>query len=47
MDTDIIAGVETGMETILVLSGVTRRQDVANYPYQPTHILRSVAEIEP
>jgi NagD protein len=47
MDTDIIAGVESGMETILVLSGVTRREDVARYPYQPTHILSSVAEIEP
>lgn len=47
MDTDIIAGVETGLETILVLSGVTRREDVASYPYQPTQIMRSVAEIEP
>jgi len=47
MDTDIVAGVESGMETILVLSGVTRRQDVARYPYQPTRIVESVAEIEP
>jgi len=47
METDIIAGVESGMETILVLSGVTRREDVARYPYQPTHIVGSVAEIEP
>jgi len=47
MDTDIVAGVESGMETILVLSGVTRREDVARYPYQPTRILESVAEIEP
>jgi NagD protein len=47
MDTDIVAGVESGMETILVLSGVTRREDVARYPYQPTHIMESVAEIEP
>jgi NagD protein len=47
MDTDIIAGVEAGMETILVLSGVTRRQDVARYPYQPTHIIDSVADIQP
>jgi len=35
------------METILVLSGVTRRDDVARFPYQPTHIVASVAEIEP
>ena len=47
MDTDVIAGVESGMETILVLSGVTRREDVDRYPYQPSRILGSVAEIEP
>jgi len=47
MDTDIVTGVESGMETILVLSGVTRREDVARYPYQPTRIVGSVAEIEP
>jgi NagD protein len=47
MDTDIIAGVESGMETILVLTGVTRREDVSRYPYQPTYILESVADIEP
>jgi NagD protein len=47
METDIIAGVESGMETILVLTGVTRREDVARYPYQPTRILESVADIEP
>ncbi len=47
MDTDIIAGVQTGMETILVLSGVTRRGDVDRYPYRPTRILDSVADIEP
>ena len=47
MDTDIIAGVESGMETILVLSGVTARDAVRRYPYQPTRIVASVAEIEP
>jgi len=47
MDTDIIAGVESGMDTILVLSGITCREEVGRYPYQPTHILASVAEIEP
>jgi NagD protein len=47
METDIVAGVESGMDTILVLSGVTRREDVARYPYQPTRIVESVAEIEP
>jgi NagD protein len=47
METDIIAGVESGMETILVLTGITHRDDVARYPYQPTHIVDSIAEIEP
>ncbi|MGD2103848.1 MAG: HAD-IIA family hydrolase [Anaerolineae bacterium] len=46
MDTDIVAGVESGMETVLVLSGVTERDDVDRYPYQPTRIVGSVAEIE-
>lgn len=45
MDTDIIAGIESGMETILVLTGVTKREDVDRYPYRPTHILPSVADI--
>jgi NagD protein len=47
MDTDIIAGVESGMDTILVLTGVTRREEVARFPYQPGQIVESVAEIEP
>ncbi len=46
MDTDILTGIESGMETILVLSGVTRLEQLANYPYQPNHILDSVAGIE-
>jgi len=46
METDIIAGVESGMETILVLTGVTKEEDVARYPYQPSRIVESVASIE-
>ncbi|MGQ9926700.1 MAG: TIGR01457 family HAD-type hydrolase [Chloroflexaceae bacterium] len=46
MDTDIIGGTESGMETILVLTGVTRREDVHRFPYRPTRVLGSVAEIE-
>jgi NagD protein len=45
MDTDIIIGTESGLETILVLTGVTRREDVERYPYRPTHIVDSVADI--
>lgn len=47
MDTDIVSGVESGMETILVLSGVTLREEVDRYPYIPTRIVESVADIEP
>ena len=39
MDTDVIAGVQSGLETILVLSGVTRREDVDRFPYRPGRIL--------
>ncbi len=46
MDTDIVAGVESGMRTILVLTGVTERSAVERYPYRPTWILESVAGIE-
>lgn len=45
MDTDIIVGTEGGLETILVLSGVTRREDVSRYPYRPSRIVESVADI--
>jgi NagD protein len=47
MDTDVVAGVESGLNTILVLSGVTSADLVERYPYQPGRILKSVAEIEP
>ena len=46
MDTDIVAGVMSGLDTILVLSGVSTREDVNLFPYRPTQILNSVAEIE-
>jgi len=47
MDTDIVAGTESGMETIPVLSGVTRREEIERFPYRPSRIVASVAEIEP
>jgi NagD protein len=45
MDTDIVAGVESDIETVLVLSGVTALEDVPSYPYQPRHILEGIFEI--
>jgi len=47
MDTDVLTGIEAGMETILVLSGVTQREMVDSFPFCPTYIFNSVAEIEP
>lgn len=46
MDTDVVMGIESGLETILVLTGVTSREQAERYPYRPTHILDSVADIE-
>jgi NagD protein len=45
MDTDIIAGIESEIETVLVLTGITGRNDLIRFPYQPDHILDSVADI--
>jgi NagD protein len=45
MDTDIVAGLEAGLETVLVLTGVTQRGDVARYPFQPSRIVESVADL--
>jgi NagD protein len=46
MDTDIRVGLETGMETILVLTGVSSREMVSRFPYRPTRIVESVADLE-
>jgi NagD protein len=42
MDTDIVAGIEAQMETVLVLSGVTSREAISLYPYRPSYILDGV-----
>ncbi len=46
MDTDIVAGVESGMMTTLVLSGVTKEEDIEKYPFLPGQVLNSIADIE-
>lgn len=45
MDTDIIAGIESGIDTVLVLSGITKETDLDRYPYKPHYILKDVSEI--
>lgn len=45
MDTDIVAGIESDMETVLVLSGVTAREDLDRFAYGPRHVLDGVFEI--
>ena len=45
MDTDIIAGIETGLDTVLVLSGVSDRETIKQFPYRPRLILNGVGEI--
>lgn len=47
MDTDIVAGIETGLDTVLVLSGCTSRTEVENYAYRPHYILDGVGCIAP
>ena len=47
MNTDIVAGIESGMDTILVLSGVTEEDDVDRHPYKPGRVVNSVADIVP
>jgi NagD protein len=46
MDTDVVSGLEAGLETILVLSGVSTREDADAFPYKPSRIVDSVADIE-
>ncbi len=45
MDTDIIAGIESGLDPVLVLSGVTSREQIEQYPYRPRLILEGVGDI--
>ncbi len=45
MDTDIIAGMEAGMHTVLVLSGISTAEDVRRYPFRPDEILDGVYEL--
>lgn len=45
MDTDIIAGIESNVDTVLVLSGVTKEEDIATFPYRPKYVLGGIGEL--
>ena len=47
MDTDILAGIESGLDPILVLSGVTTPDEIKQYPYRPRLVLEGVGAIPP
>jgi NagD protein len=45
MDTDIVSGLEAGLETVLVLTGVSTRASAERFPFRPSRTLESVAEL--
>lgn len=45
MDTDVVSGMEAGLRTVLVFSGVTQPQDVHRFPFRPTCMVESVADL--
>ena len=45
MDTDVLAGVEAGVETVLVLSGFTQPDDIDRYTCQPSRVVNSIADL--
>lgn len=47
MDTDIVSGLEAGLRTVLVLSGSTGEHEVERFPYRPTRIVESIADVVP
>jgi NagD protein len=47
MDTDVKCGIEAGLETILVTTGITQAADVERFPYRPSRIVKSIADLIP
>jgi NagD protein len=45
MDTDVVAGIEAGLETILVLTGSTKAAEVSRFPFRPGRVLDSIADV--
>jgi 5'-nucleotidase len=46
MDTDIVAGLEAGLETVLVLTGISSRADAERFAYCPSRVVESIADLE-
>jgi NagD protein len=47
MDTDVVAGMEAGLRTVLVLTGSTRASQIETFPYRPTRVEDSIADVVP
>ena len=45
MDTDVVAGIEAGLHTVLVLTGIADQAEIEKYPFRPNEILNSVADL--
>ena len=45
MDTDVLCGLEAGLQTILVLTGISTRADAERYPYRPSRVVDSIADL--
>jgi NagD protein len=45
MDTDVVAGIEAGLHTVLVLTGISDAAEIARYPFRPDETLDSVADL--
>jgi len=45
MDTDVVAGIEAGLHTVLVLTGISDQSEIERYPFRPSEVLQSVAEL--
>ncbi len=47
MDTDVVAGIEAGLHTVLVLTGISDQVEIEKYPFRPDEIVNSVADLLP
>jgi NagD protein len=45
MDTDVVAGIEAGMRTVLVLTGIMNAEDVSRFPYRPNRVVNSIGDL--